>query len=425
MAIEHNTITDPEIHEPKDISTATLGQVYVAIGGGTGVWATLAGDNLKLVNDITDFPAAVAGVITLLDNINYVLTAPISTADRFIAGDGSSITSNSILGPRLTYTGTGSMFTGVDTDFLVTDIELDCPNGQVFEFSETGGGGLKKFLHESVVVISCVKYGTFDTLQACIINNSSCLDCDDGLDFSGSTWVIISLVKFALVSSSATFLGVDLGTAVSPTIELTNLLLAGPAGATGLDGATSNGNVPTGSVATLTSSSFIGFTTPIVDIDVVDDIRWFSSLNSANIQDTMPDAMASLTSNATNTVISGAGTAVLVAGTWTDERSSHYTVTTAGRITYIGEKDLVTPVDIIVEMEPVSGTNKNLSVQLFKNGSFVTGTKMKALTASGDPLIFSTMWQLVLSTNDFLEVFVSNETDAININVNDAIFRVR
>jgi hypothetical protein len=36
--IQHSVLTDPNLHEPKGVSTATTGQVYVANGSGTGVW---------------------------------------------------------------------------------------------------------------------------------------------------------------------------------------------------------------------------------------------------------------------------------------------------------------------------------------------------------------------------------------------------
>lgn len=38
MTIEHNEVTDPEIHEPKGISTATATHVYAANGIGSGTW---------------------------------------------------------------------------------------------------------------------------------------------------------------------------------------------------------------------------------------------------------------------------------------------------------------------------------------------------------------------------------------------------
>lgn len=38
MAIQHSAITDPNIHEPKGVASATAGTVYVADGAGSGTW---------------------------------------------------------------------------------------------------------------------------------------------------------------------------------------------------------------------------------------------------------------------------------------------------------------------------------------------------------------------------------------------------
>ena len=38
MTIQHNTITDPDIHEPKGVATATSGKVYISNGSGSGAW---------------------------------------------------------------------------------------------------------------------------------------------------------------------------------------------------------------------------------------------------------------------------------------------------------------------------------------------------------------------------------------------------
>ena len=39
MTIQHNAIDDPDIHEPKGVSTATAGRVYISNGSGSGTWA--------------------------------------------------------------------------------------------------------------------------------------------------------------------------------------------------------------------------------------------------------------------------------------------------------------------------------------------------------------------------------------------------
>src|SRR6478735_10449615 len=40
MALEHATLTGSQVHEPKYIEAASAGQVYVANGSGSGVWAS-------------------------------------------------------------------------------------------------------------------------------------------------------------------------------------------------------------------------------------------------------------------------------------------------------------------------------------------------------------------------------------------------
>ena len=53
MSIQHNLITDPNIHEPKGISLALDGDVYVADGLGSGVWKKP--DPADLLSNTADF----------------------------------------------------------------------------------------------------------------------------------------------------------------------------------------------------------------------------------------------------------------------------------------------------------------------------------------------------------------------------------
>lgn len=43
----HKDLTGADLHEPKGVSTATLGQVYVANGAGSGTWTSKNGDILN------------------------------------------------------------------------------------------------------------------------------------------------------------------------------------------------------------------------------------------------------------------------------------------------------------------------------------------------------------------------------------------
>lgn len=50
MTIEHNLITDPKIHEPKGVSSASAGEVYVADGLGSGSWTNKEPKNISTAN---------------------------------------------------------------------------------------------------------------------------------------------------------------------------------------------------------------------------------------------------------------------------------------------------------------------------------------------------------------------------------------
>jgi hypothetical protein len=51
--VNHSTLTDPYLHEPKGVSTASANEVYVANGSGSGAWKTVQ----KYVNGYVPFDA--------------------------------------------------------------------------------------------------------------------------------------------------------------------------------------------------------------------------------------------------------------------------------------------------------------------------------------------------------------------------------
>mgnify|MGYP003337978673 FL=1 len=47
MTIQHKLITDPDIHEPKGVASATINKVYVSSGAGSGTWQKLSPPQLS------------------------------------------------------------------------------------------------------------------------------------------------------------------------------------------------------------------------------------------------------------------------------------------------------------------------------------------------------------------------------------------
>lgn len=386
--------------------------------------ATSGANTEQIVNSEADLPIAVSGVISLAANTNYVLGDNFSTVNRFDVSAGNvSWTSGNIFGPKITYTGGLTMFTGVDTTFNIFDAALDAPNAKLFDFSDVATPGVSIIQMDSVRCDTCDEWGTFDDCQALLIVNSSAGSIANGVEILGTSWVVLSAIKFALISGSATFIGIDLNSATFANAELVNLVMVGPPGAIGVSGITGSGNINTGSIGVFRDSSFIAGITPISGISV-DDIRWSFNSNGG-IPDTVKRGMVSLSGNVTETVIVSAGVPVKVAGTWVVEQESHFTADTTGRITYDGEVALNNPVDVVVTVRAASGTNKNVTAFVAVNGTVEANSGQVNQVDSSDPKQITLMWEVDFNQTNFIEVFVQNDTDTTNLIVNSGIQRSR
>lgn len=128
--------------------------------------------------------------------------------------------------------------------------------------------------------------------------------------------------------------------------------------------------------------------------------------------------------NATATVIASTATPVLVAGTWTVDLSTNATCTTAGRITYTGTTTQILTINAALSLDPASGSNQNLQVYLYKNGSAIAGSRIEAKVNSGQHLAFPLVYQISMATNDYIEIYVQNSTATNNITVSRAVLSI-
>ena len=115
--VNHSSLTDPYIHEPKGTATAAAGRVYVANGSGSGAWTakeTLVGETLNgYLEDVSSvetvhIPVPYAGTIS---KVITVLEGAISSADATVDVKNSSAASMG----TLTITASGSAAGDVDT----------------------------------------------------------------------------------------------------------------------------------------------------------------------------------------------------------------------------------------------------------------------------------------------------------------------
>lgn len=113
MPIQHSAIPDTQSHEPKNISTASSGQVYVANGSGSGTWKKINQlDNLSF----TDKTKNVFGWNDISDNL-YTSSSP-----RALTSATRVKLTNNALASQTDTSRLGTLWDTANNRFLINDL---------------------------------------------------------------------------------------------------------------------------------------------------------------------------------------------------------------------------------------------------------------------------------------------------------------
>lgn len=409
-------LTDITATQPKFRSL--LGGAGINVAGSNGsiqiaLSAIPVSTKTVIVNQLSDFPAAVAGIITLCPDTEYAVRNDITTSSRFVWANNVVISGSDSAIVALTYTGAGTMFTSVDNVGKIKGISLNYASGTLLAVSGTGV--------EIFQILDCVlngaTLGTMSGLAGIQLFNIQYIQSTDGLVFSGTNGVIY---VDAMLNTATAGTILDFDTSVFSEISINNCFNILSASAVFLDGAASSANINSGGLGSVHSCRFLGAGTPMQTITVA-DILWQFSLNDV-LQDTTRDVLMSQIGNATPTILSGSPTKLL--GTWVEEDNFFFTTDATGKMTYIGIKDAELDVTMSFSGEPVSGSNKAISYYVAKNGTEIANSAASANISAADPKRVTVIWRVSLSTGEYIEAFVKNSTDNISMLTTDAVMRI-
>lgn len=406
---EHVDLTDPELHEPKGAAAASFGMVYVADGANSGGFEFLL-TRRKFINELSDLPTPSAGVITLAANTQYVLGNDINIGtDRLVLGDNTELRGIGSLPITLTYTGSGDMITMADVTARVSHLTISCASGRIYNWSCTA---VKIFRCHDVSVTACDKIGVFNGVDGIIRFTafSPATVTTDGMEFLGDFRSFLYEVSATTVEAGAVW---NIGTATFDSFIVDTVLLTLNGTSFAIDGTTGSANINTGGNGLVSRLRISGTGTPLNNVSV-DDALWEFRGND-DIADTRPDGLLSMQGNTTNTVIASAGVGVLTAGTFVVERTSQFDGTVSGRLTYKGGKTATLPIAATITIEPAAGTNKEVGAFVAKNGTTIANSKVTTFADAGAPGNITLLWQDALDTNDYIEVFLVNETDTTDV----------
>jgi hypothetical protein len=370
-----------------------------------------------IVNTIADLPAAVGGVITLAANTLYVQADDVAfSTSRLVFGANTVYSGLDSLVVTASYTGTLPFLTFTNVSGSTKNINFVHPNSPLYGFTDSG----TNVLRVSDVSYAGASIGTFGGNGSSVrFTNFSGSTTSNGMLLVGD-WKAF-LFQPALSSIAAgTF--IDLGTATFDSISVNETTLDYPAGAFFMSGEPSSGNMNVGGLATITKTRLTGSGTPLEQI-TPDDAQFTFSLNDS-IRDSRSDGLLYIQGNTVASTIASANTPVLAAGTWTVGPTGQFTGTTGGRLTYIGVKDARLPITLSVSVAPTLSTGIAISVYIAINGTIVAGSRSRGTGSAGLPDSITIPWQHTFSTNDYVEVFVENNTNATDILLSSGVARV-
>ncbi|MCK5444966.1 MAG: hypothetical protein KAI73_05035 [Rhodospirillaceae bacterium] len=426
--IEHNFQLDA-VGVPLSADFTIASPVFRSLVAGDGIDITESGDEIEIkqsvvpistktvvVNDLGDLPTPVGGVITLAGDTKYLFNNDIDIGiNRFVVGNNCVLDGADNIVITILHSGSGIMFTSANSSWTVRNLTVSCGSGTFIDFD---GSGTEIFqLKNSVVIVDSL--GTIDDFQGIHIDDTQFQITTDGFLFGGTNGVILIESTLGTIAAGTLY---DLGTATFNGFAITDSFTTLNGTSVFLDGAASSANITSGNLGSVHNCRFFSTGTPLQTITIA-DIRWQFAIND-DIQDTNKDCLMSQVNNAVETVISVVSTPVKLLGSWNEEDAFFFSTDATGKMTYIGEKDIEINVDMSFSGAPASGTNKDLKFYVAKNGTEITNSGAANRLSSGDAGRTSIMWRVSLSTNDFIEAFVENNTDTVNVLVTDAVLRL-
>lgn len=360
--------------------------------------------NHVLVKSAADFPTPVAGVITLNPNILYEVNGSISISNK-INLNNSMITGADWKNDKLVYTGTSELFTGAEGG-KINGLTLTAASAGSKLFNLNASGGQKDIIVYECFIIGCNNIGiiknydgmvTFQTMIMASNNNGIILENIDNFYEINTFWESNNRNTFEKLIGTFSKIAMTGGDRGSTSANSAIVL-----DVTGL--------------TTITTGAYVKgvlFTGDGTYVQGNFSNKWDIESYGLN---TEKDDIASgnlYISSTANTVIASSNTPVKILGTTTSVNLFRFTSPTNNRLTYTGIKTRRSMVMCSLTSTLLgSSGNKYFSFYIAKNGVVLPESKQKVkLLSNTDQTPISISCLVLLAPNDYIEVWVENNTD--------------
>ena len=370
-------------------------------------------NSIVFVDTKADFPTASGGVITLGANITYFITNNIDlTGDRLVGSANTVLIGGSSENCTITSTGLGTGVALFTTEWTTpirhitfkdvdTALAIDGNTNPPVALDWTG-----------VNFLNVPNVGTINTCDNWIYSKGAFLN-SKGLIFDGTTGTV-GVDNSIFVGSGASGNILELASTATITrrfrLIYSSVVAFGSTTGIYID---PSATVPTEGYI-LDTINFSGGSTYTGGVTYTDNKTRF--INCKGIDNTAEIGNYYMLNNTTATTVASSGVAYKIAGTTTANTINQKFSHSDNRLTYTG--GLIRDFQVSATASLTSGNNNVIGLYVAKNGVVISSSEMYATTSSGgraESIACQTI--LDMEENDYIEIWVENDSSATNITV--------
>lgn len=372
--------------------------------------------NYKTISFLSDFPEPISNVITLEDNVTYFIANTIDlNGARLVGGANTVITGGSSENSILTSTGLGvgvpllsSIYTTPIRHISFNDVDT------AISFDGSTNPNEMALDWTGVNFVNVPNVGLVKDASNFIFDKGAFLN-SKGLSFDGTIGTVgFGNSLFRGDGLAGDLLRIESTCTITRRFRIIYSSVIAFGSTTGLN-VNVSATIPVESYI-LDTVNFSGGSTYLSGVTVTDNKTLF--VNCKGIANSEEISQYYMNGNATATTIASVGVAVKVAGTTTSSSLTQKFTNTDNRATYIGSLTRFFKVTSTLSLE--SGNNNQVGVYIAKNGTLINESEVYGTTSGSgraENIVVQTLVQL--SENDYIEIFVENDSATNNITVTD------
>lgn len=377
------------------------------------------------INSVNGFPTPINGIIYLPANSSWIINSNIDLLGNRIECLGNVAIYGISSETSSLYSDLGDGVALLTTSYTlpIHNLTLGCStNARIFNLSSDSSNGLDfNYMNIGSNTLTAGEIGIIENYGNAIFTTCAFLRHTDGLTFTGTigTIGIFNSIFTAVSDLQSGNAHIYLHSALTITrrfrIIYSSLVLN--TGRIGID--YQSPTIPNESfILGTVNFSFAG--TYVNGIDHLSNITlWKDNIGIIN---TFISGEVFLQENTTTTTIASSGVFYLISGTTTTNSNtlSRFTHNGSCRLTYTGTRSVSVYFGLQASLE--GSTNRDCHIALGKNGTVITTSEMATrLQGTGNPIFVATSQIIILTTNDYVEAFIRNDTDTTSILVEDLV----